>query len=208
MPRQCGRAGSDMWRTSLFLLVVGLALVLGWLGTSLIARSMPFILRGIRFSLRWVEETRALDSKSALKLKRFVFLLFFLPGGTALLEFLTFKIASRLYLWSMRAFGLEAAQLLLGGAVVLVGVGAFFFKSKHQIAYGVLEVTFAGIGGIITARQMKPGADWSGQVATLIGAVYIVSRGLSNVKDGIKAEQKKKSAISPAPASPENQSQH
>jgi len=66
-----------------------------------------------------------------------------------------------------------------------------FLKTKHRRIYGVIEVVFAWVAGVIAARQMKPGADWSGQIATMIGAVYIVSRGLENVKEGFKNKKQK-----------------
>ncbi len=95
----------------------------------------------------------------------------------------------RTYLWSMRTIGLEATQLLLGGVVVALGRGAYVFKRDNQYLYGIVEVLFAFVAAVITARQMKAGGDWSPQVSALIGAVYIVSRGMGNIKEGQEGEQ-------------------
>jgi uncharacterized membrane protein HdeD (DUF308 family) len=91
-------------------------------------------------------------------------------------------------LWMMSKLGLRLTQLLVGAGVLPLGFGAFFFKLRHQKTYGCVEILFAGIAAVIAARQMKPASDWSGQIATLVGAVYIVSRGLSNIKDGFKTK--------------------
>jgi hypothetical protein len=95
------------------------------------------------------------------------------------------------FLWAMRILGVKSLQILIGLGVVLFGYIAFAFKAINQRLYGTVEIAFAGVAGIITARQIRFEADWSGQAAALIGAVYIVSRGLSNVKDGIAKEKKK-----------------
>ncbi len=96
------------------------------------------------------------------------------------------------YSWIVQTFGLQATHLLLAAAVVMFGVSAFVFKSNYQRVYGIVEVGFAFVAAIVSARQIKPEGDWSGPVATLIGCVYIVSRGLGNMEDGRKAEQARK----------------
>jgi hypothetical protein len=104
------------------------------------------------------------------------------------------------YVWFMGTFGLKVTQLLMGIVVIVLGVGAFFFKVNAQISYGAVEIMFAWVAGVITAHQIRPGADSSGQMATLIGAIYIVSRGLGNIKEGIKARVEKaklKALVSP-----------
>jgi hypothetical protein len=90
----------------------------------------------------------------------------------------------------MGKLGLQNVQLLVGAAVLLLGVAAFSFKLVNQVIYGVVEVLFAGVAADVTSRQMNAGADWAAQIATLIGAVYIVSRGLSNIKEGFASKQK------------------
>jgi hypothetical protein len=97
-------------------------------------------------------------------------------------------------LWGMNKFGVQAMQLLIAGIVLLFGWLAFLFKQKDQRSYGLVEVFFAAIAGVITARQIKFGADWSGQAAALVGVIYIVSRGLNNVRDGTNVLRQREKA--------------
>lgn len=90
------------------------------------------------------------------------------------------------YLWLRGVVGVELTTLFGGFGLIVLGWAAFSFKKRDQQTYGALEVIFAGIAAVIAIRQITPGRDWSGQFASLVGAVYIVSRGLSNVEDGAK----------------------
>jgi hypothetical protein len=159
---------------------VALAIILGCVAT--------FILYPMIVGLVFVSTGLSVKSRWEL-LKIIFFCLFLLIVAIFFLGDATLMVGpflARSYLWLMATFGLKATQLVIGVTVVVIGFGAFFFKSRHQTAYGAVEVTFAWVAAIIAARQMKPRADWSGQIATLIGAIYIVSRGLGNAKDGLK----------------------
>ncbi len=183
----------------MLLAEVGLAILLGYLLTALVYQNLQFIY-GVK-APSFLRYMRAIHSGSAprdltpMEERDFAFALWLaLTLMVAVMFFAADAVVSaapflkRFYLWSMRTFGLQVTQLLLACAVLLLGWAAFKLKEKHQRTYGVVEVLFAWVAAVITARQMKPGMDWSGQVATLVGAVYIVSRGLNNIKDGAIAK--------------------
>ncbi len=113
------------------------------------------------------------------------FIIFALGDGMVSLA----PFVRRGYTWMMQACGVAVSHLLLATLVMALGVSAFIFKSKYQRTYGIVEVLFAGVAAVVAARQIKVGQDWSGQLATLVGCIYIVSRGLSNVRDGLLAQR-------------------
>jgi len=90
------------------------------------------------------------------------------------------------YAYCLAKLGLQGTQIGAGVIVVVVGFYAYWFKVKHQLAYGMVEIIFAGAAGVVTARQMSTATQWAGSVATLIGAVYVVSRGVGNVAEGLR----------------------
>jgi hypothetical protein len=94
------------------------------------------------------------------------------PYGVVFIEYL------------MRKLGVRAAQLFVSVVVLILGSLAYWFKLKKQVWYGVVEIAFAASAAVIAARQLKPGTEWAGPIATLGGAVYIVNRGLENVAKG------------------------
>lgn len=105
--------------------------------------------------------------------------------GAELLH-LAMPVIKLLYAYVLKRFGLKTIQILAGILVMVLGWLVYRFKLRNQVAYGTIEVLFAGITGVIAARQVNPQRDWSGQFATLVGAVYIVSRGLANIYDGLE----------------------
>ncbi len=117
----------------------------------------------------------------------FFLALFLLADGLTLAA----PFLERFYLLLLQKVGGTNTPLLVGGLVIAVGSCAFVLKLKRQMTYGVVEVFFAGISAVIAARQIEPGKDWSGPIVTLIGAAYIVSRGLGNAKDGYKANKER-----------------
>ena len=164
--------------------------------TSAIIGFVAFYVLGKAFAaiaiiLPWFRSKRSLrrDILDWLILSGFALAIFFLADVVILLA----PYAGQGYSWAMQTLGLQAAHLLLAASVISLGIGAFFFKTDYQPAYGVVELLFAAVGAVIAARQIHPGGDWSGQIATLIGCVYIVSRGLGNIKDGLEAKDKEKS---------------
>jgi hypothetical protein len=85
--------------------------------------------------------------------------------------------AHKFFLHLMGAWGLQGTQLAIGVSAVNVGFAAYTFKVRNQLAYGLVEIVFAGAAGVVTAKQMTTGAELSASIAALIAAVYVVSRG-------------------------------
>lgn len=180
-----------------------LAIVLGYLFTALLYQSPFFTLKrpkpnlvtkwmyerpdGTLYPEPWGERELAVVIWKTTSL---ILAMIFFFADFAIMAMAAIK---QLCLWVMQTIGLEATQVLLGVIVLILGGGAFVFKLKHQRLYGFVEVVFAGVVAIIIARQMRPGTDWSSQVATLIGTIYVVSRGLSNIKEGFKARSEQQS---------------
>jgi hypothetical protein len=193
----------EPWEKAMDMMLVletAIAAIIGYAVADAMHRSvvmmMTLQLMSRRFREQWNVGEEGVDEEKAKWLifgvSSVLLLAAFVAGDlvVALLPFFT-----RVFAWAMSTFGLQVTQLIIV-VVVVLGVGAFFFKSNAQISYGSVELLFAWIAGIITARQMRPGTDWSGQLATLIGAVYIVSRGLGNIKEGIIKRNKAKNAKS------------
>jgi hypothetical protein len=133
--------------------------------------------------------------KEKWKAKEFMWAVLIIIGVFAAATFVLGKLITTAspfvkhsYLWVMSVLGLKAIQLFFGITVVVMGCGAFVFKLRFQTTYGVIEVLVAWAVGVIAARQIRPQTDWMGVSAALIGAMYIVSRGLGNIMDGVKAK--------------------
>lgn len=94
----------------------------------------------------------------------------------------------RIYAWLTSTFGLEVTQLIFGAMVLVLGTMAFLFKKNYQPAYGIVELFFGFGAGVVGAKQLKPDMRpeaWLAPLATLIGSVYVVSRGWGNISDGL-----------------------
>ena len=92
----------------------------------------------------------------------------------------------KLYFYSLSQLGLQGTQVGIGMLVILLGLGAYWFKVRNQGTYGFVEIIFAGALGVATAKQMTATTQLAGPVAALIGAVYVVSRGAGNIADSWK----------------------
>ena len=83
-------------------------------------------------------------------------------------------------------------NLLVAFGVFFVGWIAYKGKGWHQFRYGVVEILVAMVTAMVSAIDFaKP--DTFTRVATIIGCVYIVSRGLENI-DKYNEDQNKKAA--------------
>jgi len=89
-------------------------------------------------------------------------------------------------------------NLIVALAVFVVGWIAYEGKRNHQFRYGIVEILVAMVTAMVSASGIdfsKP--DTFTRVATIIGCVYIVSRGLENM-DKYEEDQKKKAATQPS----------
>lgn len=83
------------------------------------------------------------------------------------------------YLRLLGWLGVQVAQTLIAGGIVLLGYGAYKFKRATQKYYGLVEVLFSAVSVIVALKTTKPD-NRLGLVATLIGAIYVSSRGFAN----------------------------
>jgi hypothetical protein len=95
-------------------------------------------------------------------------------------------------LWMLDKFGIQITHIIISGTVMILGILAYAFKTRNQLMYGIVEVGFAAVAATLTARQIKPGFDWSGPITGLVGSVYIVSRGINNLSDGMRRTKEKR----------------
>ena len=77
-------------------------------------------------------------------------------------------------------------------ATITLGLGtlAFWFKKKSQVNYGWFEVFFGVASAFRLARGLLVQEAMLAQWASLVGAVYVVSRGINNIVDGEKELRK------------------
>jgi|ERR1700733_10088424 len=92
------------------------------------------------------------------------------------------------YSFALYKVGIQGTQVAIGLTVIMLGLGAYWFKVKNQTVYGFVEIIFAGAVGVATAKQMTAAAQLTGPIAALIGAIYVVSRGAGNIADGWRKE--------------------
>jgi hypothetical protein len=88
------------------------------------------------------------------------------------------------YVWAgyidlLAWLGVQVAYTFIAVAVVGVGYGAFRFKEAKKKWYGVVEVAFSFVSVVVAFMSTKP-ENRVGLVITIIGAMYISSRGFGN----------------------------
>jgi ABC-type dipeptide/oligopeptide/nickel transport system permease component len=83
------------------------------------------------------------------------------------------------YLRLLNRLNVQAFQTFIAAAVIGVGYGAFKFKEAKKKWYGVVEVAFSFVSVVVAFMTTKP-ENRVGLVITIIGAMYISSRGFGN----------------------------
>lgn len=78
------------------------------------------------------------------------------------------------------------SQFFVAGITLALGTLAFWFKRKNQVNYGLFEIVFGVASAFRLARGLLVQEAMLAQWASLVGAVYVVSRGVNNVVDGEK----------------------
>lgn len=75
-------------------------------------------------------------------------------------------------------------QIVGSMTVLLIGTCAYVVRLQRQFWYGALEVAAAVLVAINTMGTAKPNQETLAQDTALIGAAYIVVRGLNNMVEG------------------------
>jgi hypothetical protein len=77
-------------------------------------------------------------------------------------------------------------------AALVIGWGAHYFKLRNQQHYGTVEIIFGAVSAFKVVETLDPRELVLSQWAALVGAVYIIARGLGNRQDaGAKARRSK-----------------
>jgi len=108
---------------------------------------------------------------------------------------LNWTLVADYYKLAAGAIGLHRLQLLFGSAVCGAGFGAHKFKQRKQWLYGFVEVWIGGLSCFAISLSMSPEKLDLARWASLIGAGYVIARGLNNMSD---ANKKRDAAVSEA----------
>jgi TRAP-type uncharacterized transport system fused permease subunit len=90
---------------------------------------------------------------------------------------------SRFYGYILSSIDTYQTKLTIFGVVVALGFGAYRFKKFSQFWYGTIEIIFGGLYAFNTIAEMHNRDGLFAKWAVLVGCVYILARGFSNVKD-------------------------
>jgi hypothetical protein len=93
--------------------------------------------------------------------------------------------------------GLHVTQALAIVFAIAVGFAAFAFKLRSKLYYGTVEVFFGVISSIAVVSRVNftsiPVSQMSlAQVTALVGSVYVVARGLTNIYEARHPKQEPK----------------
>jgi len=91
------------------------------------------------------------------------------------------------YLALLGVLGVEVSQTIIGGMLVAMGYGAYFFKRAKQRWYGLVEILFTFVTVVVALKTTKHNP--LGLATALIGAMYVGSRGFSNYVEGRRRVQ-------------------
>lgn len=81
------------------------------------------------------------------------------------------------------------SKILLFLAIVLLGFLFFIFKQRAQYRYGICETTFAITSTWFACDKLLTNVQEKSAWLTVVGSIYLIVRGLSNIKE---AKEKKK----------------
>jgi hypothetical protein len=84
--------------------------------------------------------------------------------------------------------GLQITQIVVGGVVVLIGGIFFLFRYANRRLYGRVELFVAAGSAIVAARQLSVSANAFPALVTLVGCVYVATRGFINMHDATMEE--------------------
>jgi len=83
-----------------------------------------------------------------------------------------------------RLFGLYGMRLLVGVVVVGCGITGYFWKRKNQYTYGLGEIAFGMLVTFYVTLRIESEHSYLSQWSALVGAAYVIARGLNNRADG------------------------
>jgi len=96
--------------------------------------------------------------------------------------------------------GLHLTQALAIALVPALGFAAFQFRLRSKLYYGMIEVLFAVISAIAVVSRVNftsiPVSQMSlAQLTALVGSVYVVTRGLTNIYEARRADSESKPLV-------------
>lgn len=131
-----------------------------------------------------------LASKKPRKLRPIIFPSIWFSGVIFTL-LLSFNLVKPLAVFLMQAIGLRTFQLVIATGAVILGYAAHAFKQRNKKLYGRCEVVFAILYAIkssdsIDGTRLNQLALWT----AVLGSMYVVARGLNNISDAKKEEER------------------
>jgi hypothetical protein len=93
------------------------------------------------------------------------------------------------------AIGLHGTQALVAMLVIIGGWSAYRFKQANKLWYGYSEITFGVVSAVLIVSRVNFAAVEFrtlslAQYGTLVGAAYVVARGLTNASEAREEETK------------------
>jgi hypothetical protein len=80
--------------------------------------------------------------------------------------------------------------LSVGVTALVAGLGLAAWKAAQPFTYGIAEVVFGTVSSAWTAVELLDGSPLS-RWATFLGALYVISRGATNIRTAFKEEKEK-----------------
>ena len=87
--------------------------------------------------------------------------------------------------WFVNELGIPKIQYIVGFLVLALGIGAYQYKKKYQRFYGLIEMVFGCVTGVLATKHVDLDKVFP-TLATLGGCVYVVARGSINFAEGPK----------------------
>jgi hypothetical protein len=102
----------------------------------------------------------------------------------SLLSLLEIKVrGAEVATWLLSELGKGFAQVIIGLAVLILGYTASYLRKKHRVGYGLVEISFGCVGAIIAAGHVASADVLFPAAVTLVGCVYIVVSGNTNIEE-------------------------
>jgi hypothetical protein len=139
------------------------------------------------------DDLEMLRGMSAAERRRFFVkaLVWGTAGGVAASVFFTY--APRLVAWLFQLVAAHAARIICTTALLCIGVGLYRFRSKYPLLYGLSQVGFACVTGWLALADLS--AISQREMLQLIGAVYLIVRGLRDCKEARDKEIESKRTL-------------